>query len=272
METVPIEQTTLQNEERRVLGVLAKRNLSPGRFAESVAGWTLDSWQARVMESESSRIILNCCRQSGKSTTAALLALYTAVHPKHFTGRDRALVLLLSPSLRQSSELFQKVLDLYRSIAEYVPTTQESALRLRLDNGSRIISLPGKEQTVRGYSGVALLVVDEAARTPDDLYRAVRPMLAVSGGRLVLLSTPWGKQGFFFETWEKGGDEWLKIKLPATECVRISKAFLEEERRVLGQWWYSQEYLCTFEESKTAIFTDEEIKAAFAKEVKSWEL
>lgn len=258
--------------EHRVLGALAKRDLSPGRFAESVAGWPLDPWQAQVMETESKRIILNCCRQSGKSTTAALLSLYMAVHPKWFTGLDRALVLLLSPSLRQSSELFRKVLDLYSSIASYVPTTQESALRLRLDNGSRIISLPGKEQTVRGYSGVALLIVDEAARTPDDLYRAVRPMLAVSGGRLVLLSTPFGKRGFFHETWENGGSEWLKIKLPATECVRISKEFLEEERGVLGRWWFSQEYLCTFEESETAVFTDEEIKAVFAKEVKSWAL
>jgi len=247
-------------------------SLSPVKFAERVAGWDLDPWQVKVMESEDGRIILNCCRQSGKSSIAALLALYTAVYPERFTGRDRALVLLLSPSLRQSSELFRKVLDLYRSIAQYVPTTQESALRLRLDNGSRIISLPGKEQTVRGYSGVALLVVDEAARTPDDLYRSVRPMLAVSNGRLVLLSTGFGKQGFFYETWEKGGGEWLKIKLPAPECPRISKEFLEEERRVLGRAWFSQEYLCEFEESETAVFTDEEIKAVFAKGVKLWDL
>lgn len=247
-------------------------SLSSVRFAESVAGWNLDPWQAEVMESSRQRIILNCCRQSGKSAVTALLALYTAVYPTERTGRNRALILLLSPSLRQSSELFRKVLDFYRSIAEYVPTTQESALRLRLDNGSRIISLPGKEATVRGYSGVDLLIVDEAARTLDDLYKSVRPMLAVSGGRLVLLSTPFGKRGFFFETWEKGGDEWLRIKLPATECVRISEAFLEEEKRVLGRWWFSQEYLCTFEESETAVFTDEEIKAAFAKEVKRWEL
>lgn len=199
--------------------------LDPLRFAKDVSGFkTLDTWQEEVLLSDNNRIILNCSRQSGKSVTAALLALHEAVY------EPGSLALLLSPSLRQSSELFQKVLELYRSIARYVPTTQESALRLRLDNGSRIISLPGKEQTVRGYSGVALLIVDEAARTPDDLYRAVRPMLAVSGGRLVLLSTPCGKRGFFFETWENGGSEWLKIKLPATECVRISKAFLEEER------------------------------------------
>lgn len=51
-----------------------------------------------------------------------------------------------------------------------MPTQTESALRLELQNGSRIISLPGKEQTVRGFSGVRLLAIDEAARVPDELY------------------------------------------------------------------------------------------------------
>jgi hypothetical protein len=37
--------------------------------------------------------------------------------------------------------------------------------------------------TIRGFSAATLIVEDEAARVPDDLYFSVRPMLAVSGGR-----------------------------------------------------------------------------------------
>ena len=74
----------------------------------------------------------------------------------------------------------------------------ESRLSIELETGSRIVSLPGREATIRGFSGVHLLVVDEAARVADELYQAVRPMLAVSGGRIVLLGTPFGKRGFFF--------------------------------------------------------------------------
>jgi len=112
---------------------------------------------------------------------------------------------MLSPSLRQSGELFRKALSVYRTLGRPVPSEAESALRLELDTGSRIISLPGTENTIRGYSGVRLLLVDEASRVEDDLYRAIRPMLAVSGGRLVAPSTPWGKRGFWFREWTEGG-------------------------------------------------------------------
>src|SRR6202043_502550 len=81
---------------------------------------------------------------------------------------------------------------------------------LRLSNQSEVVSLPCREETVRGYSRVGLLVIDEAARVPDDLYRAVRPMLAVSAGQLICLSTPYGKRGFFHDAWVHGGADWAR--------------------------------------------------------------
>jgi len=240
--------------------------LDPVVFARRVAGFELDPWQLEVLRTNHGRICLNCCRQSGKSTIAAAMALHTALY------KEPALVLLLSPSLRQSSELFRKVLSLYSKIALEAPSEAESALRLELTNGSRIVSLPGKEATVRGYSGVDLLVVDEAARTGDDLYRSVRPMIAVSEGRLVLLSTPFGKRGFFYETWVDGNPEWLRFRITAEECPRISKEFLEEERQTLGPWWFSQEYCCTFEEAETSPFSAEFVRAAFSEECETWDL
>jgi hypothetical protein len=89
----------------------------------------------------------------------------------------------------------------YVALGKPVPEHEASALRLTLANGSRIVALPGSEATVRGYSGAALLVVDEASRVADDLYFAIRPMLAVSGGRLVALTTPYGKRGWFYDEW-----------------------------------------------------------------------
>ena len=99
-------------------------------------------------------------------------------------------MLLLSPSQRQSGELFAKVVNFYRAAGEPVEATKLSALHMHLANGSRIQALPGTEKTVRGFSGVDLLIIDEASRVSDDLYFSVRPMLAVSGGELVALTTP----------------------------------------------------------------------------------
>ncbi len=215
-----------------------------------------DPWQASLLRSNSKRLLLLCSRQAGKSTAAAALALRAALL------EAPALVLLLSPTLRQSGELFRdKVLRQYNALGRPVAATQESALQISLANGSRIISLPGDEETIRGYSGVRLLVVDEASRVTDALYYAVRPMLAVSQGRMVCLSTPFGKRGWFHDEWYRE-DDWSRVKITADQCPRIPRTFLEEERRAIGERWFRQEYFCSFEEVIDAVFMYSDVMAA----------
>src|SRR5215204_3124196 len=173
-------------------------------FAQNVS-LEPDPWQRDLLESSSDRVLLNCCRQSGKSTMTAIVALHRAVyHPG-------SLILCLAPALRQSQELFGKVLGFYRELDRPVPAQAERKLSLELENESRIVTLPGTEKTIRGFSGTALLIVDEASRVADELYFAVRPMLAVSGGSLLMLSTPYGKRGVFFEEWT-GGLGWERYE------------------------------------------------------------
>jgi hypothetical protein len=205
-------------------------------------GMTPDGWQMDLLRSQARRLLLCCSRQSGKSTTTAILSLHHALYPP--AGKP-TLTLLLSPSQRQSSELFRKVLTYYRQLSRPEPSIEENKLSLELSNGSRIISLPSSEETIRGYSGVTLLVVDEAARVPDELYRSVRPMLATSAGRLVCLSTPFGKRGFFHEEW-MSERVWERIRIPAEMCPRIPADFLAEERLSLGEMYFRQEYGCEF--------------------------
>jgi hypothetical protein len=224
------------------------------------AGMPPDAWQSTLLRSRPMRTLLLCSRQSGKSTVTAAMAFHEAMF---FGG---SLVLLLSPSLRQSQELFRKVTDLRAKLGDPIAVKEESALRVEFKNGSRIVALPGTEETIRGFSGVSLLVVDEAARVPDPLYFAIRPMLAVSGGRLVALTTPFGKRGFFYEEWNSE-NSWERVKVTAYECPRIPAAFLEEERRSLGDWWFNQEYLCTFVDSSSQYFRTEDIDRAFSDEV-----
>jgi hypothetical protein len=172
-----------------------------------------------------------------------------------------SLVLLVSPSLRQSSELFRKAMDFMNLLPSRPKLVEENKLSLQMDNGSRIVSLPGDEANIRGYSNVSLIIEDESSRVSDDLYRAVRPMLAVSRGRLVLLSSPFGKRGHFYEEWEDG-EGWLKVRIPATECPRITPTFLEQEKNSLGRWWFEQEYMCQFVETEDQVFKYNEVMEA----------
>jgi hypothetical protein len=152
-----------------------------------------------------------------------------------------------------------------------VPADAENKLSLELETGSRIVALPGKEETIRSYSGVRLLIVDEAARVPDPVYFSVRPMLAVSHGRLLGLSTPYGTRGWWYEAW-RGQEPWERYEVPATECPRIPAAFLEEERRTIGDWWFRQEYGCEFLDAESQAFARADVDRAFEEEVETWAL
>jgi len=114
--------------------------------------------------------------------------------------------------------------------------------------------------------------VDEAARVSDELYLAIRPMLAVSEGALWLMSTPFGKRGFFYEAWANGGPGWERIQAAATECPRISWKFLEEERATMGDRRFRQEYLCEFEESTSGVFSRDLVDRAMADDVELLEI
>jgi Terminase large subunit, T4likevirus-type, N-terminal len=215
-----------------------------------------DPWQAQILQSDDPRIVLNCARQVGKSSVVSVKALSIALYEPH------SLILLLSRSLRQSGELARKLFRAYESSGRQVPPESETKQTLELTNGSRIIALPGGEEAaIRGFSGVRLLCIDEASRVPDALWIAVRPMIAASGGAMMLLSTPFGRRGFFYRVWVES-ERWLKIMITAQQCPRLTPEFLAEEMVELG-YWFSQEYLCQFLESEGQLFSDAAIEAAF---------
>jgi hypothetical protein len=216
-----------------------------------------DLWQRDLLRSPARQALVLCARQTGKSLTAALLALHAAVY------RPGSLVLILCPSIRQSAELLRTVRDLFARVDEPPAVIAEGVTHLELANGSRVLALPSTEATVRCYSSVRLLVVDEAAQVPDELYRSVRPMLAVSRGRLVCLSTPHGQRGWFYEEWTRGGPDWHRVRVKATECPRLGADFLAGERRSLGLRWYAQEYELDFTAAEGQVFDHEETLRLF---------
>jgi hypothetical protein len=223
-------------------------------FAEDRLGFYPDPWQGQLLRSRSQWIMLNCCRQSGKSTTSAIVALHQAIY-------DPGLVLCVSPSLRQSRELFAKVIGFLKDLEPVEPLEEDNKSSCELCNGSRIVSLPGDPDTVRCYSAPKLVITDEAAYVSDAMQAALAPMLAVSGGRQIDMSSPNGRRGYFFENWEHGeGIE--RIKIIGRQCPRISAEFLEQQRRKLGPTLFAQEFEGEFTDADTSAFSSELIELA----------
>jgi terminase large subunit-like protein len=249
MSTVP-----MLAEPRISLGTDFARALDPTILARD-CGIVPDAVQSQLLTTTARKTLVCCCRQWGKSTTTALVALHEALYAAP------AMVVVISPSQPQSTELFKKIHAFWQQLPGAPAANQESLTRMELSNGSRIISLPGSEKTVRGYSAVTLVVMDEAARVPDELLQAVRPMLATTSGRFVALSTPAGRRGWFYEAWERGED-WVRFSVNAAACSRISKEFLAEEMQALGPMRFSEEYECAFIDQNTSAFSTTLIEQA----------
>lgn len=212
-------------------------------------GMIVDPWQRDFLLSNDQYTLLNCTRQAGKSTVVSALALHEAIF------KPKSTILILSPGQRQSSELFRKVLEAYNAIGRPVAAEYETQLKIELKNGSRVLCMPGKEETVRGYTP-SLLIIDEASRVADDLYRSVRPMLAVGKGRLVALSTPFGQRGWFFKEWTDEKSPFKKVKVTWKDCPRITEEFIADEARAMGKPWVDQEYNCLFTAMEGLVYPD----------------
>jgi hypothetical protein len=235
-------------------------------FARGRLGFDPDAKQSVVLGNRIRRGLLNCSRQWGKSTVAAA----KAVHQAEMT--PESLVVVLSPTARQSGEFLRKAGGFVRRLGIRPRGDGDNEISLLFPNGSRIVGLPGTENTVRGFSAVSLMLIDEASRVSDDLYKAVRPMLAVGAGDLWLMSTPAGKRGFFYEEWANGGEKWERVAVTGAECSRIPAVFLEEERATMGDRWFRQEYCCEFVDADDSLFDSDLIRAAITDEVQPLEL
>lgn len=207
-----------------------------------------DPWQQAYIESRSKRTILRCPRQSGKSESTACRQLGKILfEPPWFA-------LFFGPSQRQAKELFDSLKTLLAPFRALFPLVEETQTSFRLANGSRAVALPASDKTVRGFKSVNAFVLDEAAMVPDKLYKAVRPMLAVSHGEISLLSTPRGKRGFYWRAWEQAerGEMWSPFTVTFRDVPRYDPEFLREERDEMGEAWFAQEYGVEFRDDLTS--------------------
>lgn len=197
-------------------------------------------WQEQYLAEEDPLVLLKG-RQIGATQSAAALAIAVA---RAKAGAD---AVIISPSQRQSQEITVRARLGLWDLGEKL--RQDTAGLLRLENGSRIISLPGTARGVRGYAPM-LCVVDEAAWVSDDTWAAVRPLVAASKGRLVVQSTPGDPVGWFHALATDTPEGWARMVVRSSDVPTIDPAFLAREKREMAPHLYAQEYEATFAEAE----------------------
>ena len=249
----------------RIEQMLRVAAVAPLAFAREFLGFFPDEAQARVLEMapQFREIVLNCCRQWGKSTLVAVLLVHRML------TEPGALVLVAAPGARQSGQLVDKVkrfLDVLGIKYGRYGKNDNSAL---LPNGSAIVSLPAEGRKIRCFSAVSVLVIDEAAWVPDEVYMALLPTLATTNGDLIVLGTPWEKRGMFYRMMTEDCEGRLRYTGPVTECKRISEAFLTKERQ-RGDAYYRREFLCEFLDSGKYLIDERLVREAMKTKEEAW--
>ncbi len=222
----------------------------------------LDTWQEKVLET-SGNICLRSGRQVGKSTIIAIKAGEFAMNHKNKS------VMVIASVERQAQLLFEKILSYIHGKDAKARKNKHKYLKggkdrptkhkLNLKNGSTIHCLPTGESGygIRGFT-IDLLIADEAAFISEDVWTAVTPMLTVTKGDIWLLSTPHGREGFYYRCFQD--EKYTAFHVSSEDCPRKDQDFLDHERKWMTKAQYAQEYLGEFVDKLRQFFPDELIR------------
>ena len=271
-----------------------RRGLSRSSYAIS-CGFYPYAWQTAVLESHAKFKIIDGARQSGKSTIVSVIPAHKAKY------KSKSLSLVIAPTRAQANEDMLKIKELMSKDRDYPALVKNSAFEVQLSNGSRIVVVTATDKAARGYSAPDIILVDEASRVPDTVYSsAVLPMQTASPEdfELILISTPFGKQGFFYDCWANSEVyEKFEIRAPWTvderfptklfdaipeeefkktgELQHIYRAYSPQHRsyeqqveilRQQGTLIYQQEFLAEFVDRNDAVFRRADLDRAFFPE------
>jgi len=226
---------------------------NPTLFADLLLNFKPYPYQQRLLNDKSKRIVACMGRQTGKTTTIAAKAIhYAYTHPNTTT-------LIVSPSLRQSMIMFEKIQNqIQQNPLLAKSTTRKTRTIIQLTNKSQIIALPCSENLLRGYTA-QLAICDEAAFIPENtITQIIFPMLSTTNGTAIFLSTPWGKDHFFYKAFMNPAYSVHKIK--SNQCPLITPQFLEEMRQNMTHEAYQMEYEAEFTEAATCYFPQDLIR------------
>lgn len=216
---------------------------------------TLDEWQKKYIETEGNCALLTG-RQVGKSTAMSIKAGKLAVTNSNFP------ILIIAFTEKQAFDIFWKTLNYLEAQYPHMikkgkdkPTMHE----INLKNGSTIeCYATGKYgEGIRGKT-CKKIFVDEARNIAREVFVAISPMVAVTGGSMDISSTPAGKEGFFWDIFDpKKNLGFTKFYVSGEDCPRYTKDFLDGQKKVMSTLEYAQEYLAIFLDDLKRLFSDD---------------
>jgi len=206
-------------------------------------------WQDTFLRApRGASLIALTARQVGKTTVVAWAMAHTALI------QPGSLSVIACPAQRQSGEAVRLVHGCLETVGASFKS--DNVYGLELDNGSRVLALPGSDDSIRGLTVDGWIVADEAARLTENLIAALRPMRARRPDtRFAMVSTAWSRTDPFWTVWSGDDPSWIRLKATLTEVDIFTEDHLEKERRSLGEVGFKREYLGIPESDQASPFT-----------------
>jgi hypothetical protein len=226
-------------------------------FAERVLGEPLWPHQLAAATADAFHTTIAKGRRLGGTTLIEVQGMWTCF-------RERAVkAIILSATENASRRLTESIAArLAGSPLTRGAVVDDFATRVRLSNGSEIISLPASQKQIRGYGkGVKLVVIDETGFVLEELWRAARYVALDergNGARIVLVGTPWGGADHFFRrafrSGQEGDPEFASFHWTYKLNPKLDHAYLEAERDRVSPAEYAAEVLGERSEAVGSLF------------------
>ena len=276
--------------------------MDPAAYLRGI-GFEVFPWQDEVLSDPATRICIDGARQGGKSTLMSAIVCHKAKYT------PKSLSVILAPTLMQANEDMMKIKSFIGQDKTYPKLTRSGAQEIATEKGSRILVLTASDDAARGFSNPDIILFDEASRIGDEVYEAVRPMITDNPkARIYEISTPNGKQGFFYShfssyrwsrylvrsPWTARDSERGPVLVPLSEDEAIAELRrnvkasakpekirfffsprhyneAEQEDALSGMHIrkYLQEYGCEFVDAEDQVFSQDLIESMFASPAES---
>jgi len=227
-------------------------------------------FQDLILNDVTKLIALAIARQSGKSVSAVIKAFH------HIYYNDNSTVLVISKTLKQSIELIDKLRALVNNSPARVAIKErmgsvDNRSEFSMKNAgketySRILSVPATD-AARGFTA-DLVIADEIAfwdNSVEMFNEAILPTISESDGSIIMMSTPKGKIGVFYEVFNK--DNWNSYQFDWTFCPHHKKEKMDVWKDQIGSFAFRQEYEASFVANQSAYFREKEIRDAVDEDI-----
>ena len=213
---------------------------------------TLDDWQREVLKTEGN-ICLRSGRQVGKSTIISIKAAEEALK------KPNQLILIAACVLDQAELIFRKTREYIEARYKTQIVGRVTLHFLELKNGSKILcrAIGDTGEGIRGYTA-NIIIIDEAAFVNERVWSAITPIISVSHGKMILLSTPHGRKGYYYNCFSD--KDYTSFHVSALDCPRHTKEFLDKAEARMTKVEFATEYLGEFIDELREYFTDEWIE------------